>query len=540
MKPAFYDFSVSPYSYDFVPFLIGARAHGCDSVVFVPGERDYQKCTPEQQVQRKENILKPLAQNFIVCQSREEAKKYWNEDCYPFKYTVDKPLPGHMHGYVTYNIRNLYPLPPTPEALAKVEKVLKGRKPVTITVRESPIKPGRNSQVGEWLKAAGWLREQGFWPLFIPDTDNLHDFGEFDYYSGASQDVQERLAIYDQALLNLTINNGPAELLFWSQRPCLIFRYNDERFPETSAKWHEHNLLPVDSQPRWFTDQQRIVWEDDKAENIIRHVQKWLEVKEGGKWPPHLVPPLPVKAALPDKERNNQMAIAMRQGFKWLDMKPINAGEMTIVCYGPSLENEIENILKAPRPILTVSGAHDFLIKHGIVPDYHMDSDPREHKAAFTRNAREDVTYLMASCCHPKVWENLQGKNVYLWHLDNGDETMEWLEENDPLSFCIGGGSTAGLRAFEIGMVLGYRKFHVFGMDCSFKGKQWAGGHTGNPQMVVKVRLEECGEEYETSGLMIQAAREMVAMKERRALNVTFYGDGLLRAMLEKQEALVA
>jgi hypothetical protein len=538
MKSAFYDFQVSPFSYDFVPFLIGARSHGCKQVVFVPGDRHYQKCTPEQQIQRMENILKPLAKKYIVCTSREQAKAFWTEDCYPFKYTVEKPLAGHMHGYVNYNTKMLFPLYPDAESAKRVGERVGSRRPVVITVRESPIKPGRNSNLPEWLKVASWLKENGYWPVFVPDTDNIHDFGEFDYFSGAATNVQERIALYDQALVNLTINNGPAELLFWSQRPCLIFKYHNEQFLETSSKWHEKNLLPVGSQPSWFTDRQRIVWQDDKAETIIERFQKWVEVGNGGKWEPHLVPPLPIRSAMPDKERNDHMEVALKQGYERLEQAPSGSGEMTIVCYGPSLGDEIENIRKAPRPLITVSGAHDFLINRGIVPDFHMDSDPRPHKAMFTEFPHEDVTYVMASCCHPKVWENLKGQKVLLWHLDNGEETMKWLEENDPLSFCIGGGSTAGLRAIEIGLVMGKGKFHIFGMDCSFKGKQWAGKHSGQAHPVMRIKC--AGKDFETSGLMIQAARELIEMKEKRNLDVKIYGDGLLPSMLEEQELMAA
>jgi hypothetical protein len=538
LKSAFYDFSVSPYSYDFVPFLIGARSHGCDQVVFVPGDRHYQKCTPEQQLQRMENILKPLAKRYVICTSREQAKHFETEDCYPFKYTVDQPLAGHMHGYVTYNTKMLYPLYPDAESAKKVANRLQGKKPVTITIRESPIKPGRNSNIAEWMKVAAWLKAEGFFPLFVPDTDNLHAFGEFDYYSSAATNVMERLALYDQAVLNLTVNNGPAELLFWSQRPCLIFRYNDERFLETSAAWHKKNLLPVGSQPSWFTDRQRIVWEDDTAENVIARVKKWIAVGKGEKWEPHLVPPLPIRSAMPDAQRNGHMQIAMQQGFKRLEMASSGTKEMTIVCYGPSLEDQVEAIRNAPRPILTVSGAHDFLINREIVPDFHADSDPREHKAMFTEFPHEDVTYLMASCCHPKIWENLKGQEVKLWHLDNGEETMKWLEENDPLSFCIGGGSTAGLRAIELGLVMGYGKFHIFGMDCSFRENQWAGKHSGTPHPVMKIKC--AGKDFETSGLMVQAARELIEMKEKRNLDVTIYGDGLLSSMLKEQELMAA
>jgi hypothetical protein len=40
--------------------------------------------------------------------------------------------------------------------------------------------------------------------------------------------------------------------------------------------------------------------------------------------------------------------------------------------------------------------------------------------------------------------------------------------------------------------------------------------------------------------LMIQAARELIEMKDKRALDVTIYGKGLLTAMLKERELMAA
>ena len=70
MKYAFYDFGVSPFSYDFVQFYVCALAEGFDRVAFVPGRRfikmsdgtlkEFQKCSPEEQALRMELLLLPL------------------------------------------------------------------------------------------------------------------------------------------------------------------------------------------------------------------------------------------------------------------------------------------------------------------------------------------------------------------------------------------------------------------------------------------------------------------------------------------------
>src|SRR5262245_7740329 len=58
---------------------------------------------------------------------------------------------------------------------------------------------------------------------------------------------------------------------------------------------------------------------------------------------------------------------------------------IALVCSGPSLKDTWQEI-KEFKTILTCSGAHDYLIEREIIPTYHMETDPRPHKAVFTRN----------------------------------------------------------------------------------------------------------------------------------------------------------
>ena len=264
---AFYDFSVSPFSYDFLTFLCIARAFGCDHTVFVPGERGYQKCSPEEQQYRLDHLLVPIAKlsgDVTVCKSREEAREF--RPAFPFSYTLEKPVQAHMFGILIRGGRARWLQAPDLE-------VPEGR--VTITIRESRIKPLRNSNIGEWIKAAEQLEEMGYSVLFVPDTDNMQEFGRFESYSKAALDPAVRLALYSKSVLNLGINNGPMSMCSYSKFPYLVFRMQDERFPEQSSQFLAANALPVGSQLPWRNQKQALVWEDDKAENIIKHVKQW-------------------------------------------------------------------------------------------------------------------------------------------------------------------------------------------------------------------------------------------------------------------------
>ena len=182
--------------------------------------------------------------------------------------------------------------------------------------------------------------------------------------------------------------------------------------------------------------------------------------------------------------------------------------------------------------MLTVSGAHDFLVERGVIPDYHVDCDPREHKTNMLQKLHKDVKYRMATVCHPSLWERLKDYDVQVWHLHNDPATSVWLKENDPHGTVVGGGSTVGMRALEIASLLGFRRFEIHGMDCSFESDEvhHAGSHIGKKQNVVEVSVD--GTWFKSSPQMIEAAKEMIAFVQNYDADITFCGRGLQQAMV--------
>lgn len=233
-----------------------------------------------------------------------------------------------------------------------------------------------------------------------------------------------------------------------------------------------------------------------------------------------------LQGVLSNAERHAQMSQANGQMLK--KRPKFNNKWASIVCYGPSLADTWKLI---KRPIVTVSGAHDYLIRRGIVPDFHVDCDPREHKARMLQNPQSNTIYLMATVCHPKYWEVLKGHNVRLWHLINGDdlETVAWVLENHPegANSMIGGGSTVGQRAMNVMAALGYRRFNVHGMDCSFTTDRHAGPHFGKEQ--AKIFVKAGNRVFQTTRQMLQAAIEMEQFIKTQDAEVAFFGDGLMQ-----------
>jgi len=231
-------------------------------------------------------------------------------------------------------------------------------------------------------------------------------------------------------------------------------------------------------------------------------------------------------------DRLKNIEHAMTLGLPELQIMPKREGFLTLACYGPSLK---ETYREAVKPLMSVSGAHDFLISHGRIPTYHVDADPRPHKAGMLTKANDETEYLIAAMCHPAVFEALKGRKVTLFHYENGPESQWWHAVNSPHTPLIGGGSTVGLRALELAHVLGFRALDIHGMDSSFEanGNQWAGKHTGIPKDAAPIKTANTGKQFWASSLMIQQAREAVAFFKSHNIPVKLRGNGLIREMMK-------
>lgn len=215
--------------------------------------------------------------------------------------------------------------------------------------------------------------------------------------------------------------------------------------------------------------------------------------------------------------------IEAREGSEGLRAEPI-----AIVCFGPSLADTWEQV-KDFKFIMTCSGSHKFLLERGIVPTWHVEVDPRAHKCLLLGTPHPDTEYLIASTCHPKLIDHLEGFKVKLWHVfDNAQDAMRTLPRGE---WALTGGCSVGLRAMTVARFMGFTDQHIFGMDGS-EGRtgKHADAHPNQPKGHCMV--EYGGKEYRTTTGYLEAARttwhELNQMPDVKA---TFYGDGLVQAM---------
>jgi len=215
------------------------------------------------------------------------------------------------------------------------------------------------------------------------------------------------------------------------------------------------------------------------------------------------------------------MVVAIGHKFPRLAQVSVANKIISLIGYGPSLVDTWKDI---QRPIMTMSGAHDFLIGKGVIPDFHCETDPRKHKVRML-TPHSGVTYLMASVCHPEMWEKLKGFNVALWHAVSGPWTVDWVKKYDPDTLLVSGGSCMGLVAIHLAGCLGFNHFELHGYDGSYRDKKrHAGPHQGHLHGMIDTKI--WGNWYKTSRIMENSNVELQNLFNWFPVFGVFHGEG--------------
>ena len=200
---------------------------------------------------------------------------------------------------------------------------------------------------------------------------------------------------------------------------------------------------------------------------------------------------------------------------------------VAIVGYGPSLRETWEQVKKFEY-IITTSGAHDFLVERGCEPLWHVECDPRIHKAKFSEHPTEYTAYLIGSTAHPKIWTNLMDQHRYRWHFDVLRPHLDLTNETVLPTY-----GDVGQQAIYIAKYLGFKDIHVFGFDYSYGPDNTchAGEHGNELKEGVGILK---GTNFKTHIELIKNLKFFdILMEENQDVSLTIYGNGLLSHYLE-------
>jgi len=238
---------------------------------------------------------------------------------------------------------------------------------------------------------------------------------------------------------------------------------------------------------------------------------------------------------VPFEQALGQIEANAKRALPWFFQQPAHKGVAVLVGGGPSLAESVGHIRarqKRGQKIFALNGTHDYLIRHKIVPDYMVVLDAREANTCFVAAPHPKVKYLIASMCHPKVLDALDGHDVTLWHaeMDGIVPLLAPYAEEKPIGL-IGGGNTVGLKAMCLAHEMGFRRQHLYGFDSSYRaGDNHAYAQALNDGEAVS-EVTVAGRTFRAAPWMMNQVR--LFQRQARALDalgsdIEVHGDGLL------------
>jgi hypothetical protein len=189
--------------------------------------------------------------------------------------------------------------------------------------------------------------------------------------------------------------------------------------------------------------------------------------------------------------------------------------KLAVVGAGPELVRDLDALREWDGDIWAINSAGRFLAQHGIRSIF-VSIDPLlfPYRLDWVEEA------LIATCCHPGIFEQLEGKPLRVFEL------IETAEDG------ITGGCVTATRMPSLAMRLGYLDVSFFGCEGSypFDGNDHVDYHNGEAQELV---VRAGGQDYRIeTGLLVQC--EQLALLFGVFPNVfKNRSRGLLAAMIE-------
>lgn len=229
-------------------------------------------------------------------------------------------------------------------------------------------------------------------------------------------------------------------------------------------------------------------------------------------------------------------------------MEP-HGGKCIIVGGGPTITDHLEKIRGfRAHPVwlmMSLNGAHEWLINRGIIPNIHVvfEMDLEDVRVALGGDPHQDVTYYVCSHCKPQIFQQLGACKKVLWHAFHPPQGYQQaIARHFKGEFMVSGGYATFFRSLVIACILGYRDFELFGMDSSFEESSHVGGYATADK---EPRVTVWGKDYQTGdlrkfttqgGLAFQATEFLKFCEANQAgLRLRVHGDGLLRYLHESR-----
>lgn len=208
-----------------------------------------------------------------------------------------------------------------------------------------------------------------------------------------------------------------------------------------------------------------------------------------------------------------------------------------ILAGGPSMNDYVGEIIEKRKngmKLVTVNNAYNWALEHSLEPSAQIMVDAREFNKRFISRVVPDCKYMLASQCHPAVFESIPKEQVWMWHSALSEDLVRYIEElkgpNADPWYPVIGGSTVMLRALPLLFMLGYSKFDIYGFDsCILNGEHHAYKQEENDG-ITELQTICGGRVFRTHPWMASQAQEFLDLMQIMAehIELQVHGDGLI------------
>lgn len=237
---------------------------------------------------------------------------------------------------------------------------------------------------------------------------------------------------------------------------------------------------------------------------------------------------------------------AVARKLPWYTGAPPNNREAVIVGSGPSVRDHLADIrrrVSRGAALISMNGSLRWLVKRRLIPSSHIVLDGRPENVQFVEDVPPQTALLLASQCHPDVFDAVTSHpKVIVWHAALNEEMERVVTDaaGDRAPMVLGGGCTVGMRALYLAFTSGFRRIHVYGMDGSYHGDEHHAFAQPLNDGEARMTIVMAGREYICAPWMLRQANEFYehwkALMQNGA-KVWVHGRGLIPDMAAELRA---
>lgn len=222
------------------------------------------------------------------------------------------------------------------------------------------------------------------------------------------------------------------------------------------------------------------------------------------------------------------------------------AGDLVVIGGGPSVDGQVDTIKQLQRDgakVVVIARMYPWCATVGLVPDFVVSLDCMEEQERSFDKLQSGVIYLLASVTRPSICKMLSAEKCYIFDSKESLKMhkMRW-ENGYRVATVINGGGCVTITCLSLGMNLGFKNFHVFGLDLKFQDREQthATGIAGTSLEQNFIEVEIGGEIVLTTASFCDFAQQtldLVGAGHEDGLldSIKFYGDSIMTRLWDCQ-----